>query len=280
MGNWIQGASGIWTQKVWDSRPNRLEPETLAYLTSNPNASRDWWNIDQNIKQIKYASGVVLNAVTCNLSVVDGTAFITNPSVDLRPYIGCKLSISDGSKALVGFGKAVGTGETLGDELIDTWTNGSAGVAWDTLTLSGSDIVSAIQATDSTTYCYKAPATPLGALLKGSITAYTKSSGVDPTFRIGAPDVSLGAGAVIATAASGLNLYGTQTAAQGTSACGFRTYYASSFSASGISVKQVLTPSSTGITIVSTKDGTTYNWASNGGINANAASYTVTITKE
>ena len=44
------------------------------------------------------------------------------------------------------------------------------------------------------------------------------------------------------------------------------------------SVKQVLTPSATGVTITSTPGGTTYNWASvESGFNYNATSYSVDL---
>jgi hypothetical protein len=52
---------------------------------------------------------------TCNLSTVAGTAFITNPSIDLSRFAGMKLTLTAGGKTLVGWGKAAGspTGETL-----------------------------------------------------------------------------------------------------------------------------------------------------------------------
>ena len=60
--------------------------------------------------------------ITCNLSLESGKAFITNPSVDLTPYRGMRIVLTDSAgKELSGFIKAAGTGETYGDELI---TNG------------------------------------------------------------------------------------------------------------------------------------------------------------
>jgi len=55
----------------------------------------------------------VLAGFTCNLSIVDGTAFITNPSTSLVPYIGRKITLNDGTQNLVGYIKAAGTGETF-----------------------------------------------------------------------------------------------------------------------------------------------------------------------
>jgi hypothetical protein len=47
-----------------------------------------------------------------------------------------------------------------------------------------------------------------------------------------------------------------------------------------VSLKQVLTPSATGVTIVSTQGGSTYNWTSDSGINGNSASFTAVITAQ
>jgi hypothetical protein len=45
-----------------------------------------------------------------------------------------------------------------------------------------------------------------------------------------------------------------------------------------VTIKQVTAPSSSGVTIVSTSGGTTYNWTSNTGVTFSSASYTVTIS--
>gem|GEM_PF-2987363 len=45
-----------------------------------------------------------------------------------------------------------------------------------------------------------------------------------------------------------------------------------------ISMKQVLAPSTSGVTIINTCGGNTYNWSINSGINPNAASFNVTIS--
>jgi len=269
MGNWIQGASGIWTQKVWDSRPNRLEPETLVYLTSHTDASRDWWNIDQNLKSIKYGSGITLNAVTANLSIVDGTAFITNPSVDLRPYIGMKLSISDGTKALVGYAKAAGTGETLGDSL--SCLSDITGAGWfdantarndaNTFTLSS---VGGYIGIDNKVAIGKLYKSALIASAVPTAVIYLRGSSANPIY---------------AQSDDATSRYGTSV----NTVIIFASFPASSgmvIDITSATMQQVLAPSATGITIVSTKGGTTYNWTSNGGINPNAASFTITITKE
>jgi len=99
-----------------------IEPETATYWALNPSATpAQIAAIDLNIKLIKYGSGITLASVTTNISAVDLTAFLSNPSTDLRPYCGngWKATITDASaKSNVAILGAVGTGETLGDELI------------------------------------------------------------------------------------------------------------------------------------------------------------------
>lgn len=55
--------------------------------------------------------GKSIAAITCNLSTVDGGAFVTNPSINLsllagRPY---KITLNDGAQNLVGWIKDAGT---------------------------------------------------------------------------------------------------------------------------------------------------------------------------
>jgi len=278
MGDWIQGASGIWMPKVWMDRPNKLEPETLVYLTSHTDASRDWWNIDQNLKSIKYGSGITLNALTCNLSTVDGTAFVTNPSVDLRPYLGFKLSFSDGIKALVGYGKAAGTGETLGSNRIlnnaDFSTAEPDGTAWTRKT--GWTVAGGVAVASE-------------VALSGSILQSASTLAVEKLYKYGGDVVTITLGSfiymfdtgIVALSATPQMYSGYRTYTANSNSSGFQSVSASSSGTfDNPFVKQVLSPSTTGLTVVSTQGGATYNWASNGGINANSASYTVTITKE
>jgi hypothetical protein len=62
----------------------------------------------------------VLSSTTgfiCTLSTVAGTAFISNPSIALPPYINKKITLTAGGKTLVGWLKSAGAGETLGSEI-------------------------------------------------------------------------------------------------------------------------------------------------------------------
>lgn len=100
-----------------------LEPETLAYLALNATLTPDQIvALNANIRAVKYSTGVALTAVTCNLSLASGYYFLTNSSVDLRPYAlisGVQFSVSDGSNAAVFSGTmTLGTGETLGTNLV------------------------------------------------------------------------------------------------------------------------------------------------------------------
>ena len=210
---------------------------------------------------------------TCNLSTVAGAAFVTQPSADLTRYIGCKLTLNDGTQNLVGWIKAAGTAETLSDTYVTGWTNTS----FETFTTSGADITSAINS-DSSGLAYT-EITPLvaGYLVKSSF-AITHNGGnsLSGLYRIGS-SAALAAPNITATPAAGANsIYRTCLAAY-THVGWFRTVTID-FSVASYSLKQVLTPSATGVRIVSTQGGTIYNWASDGGINPNAASFTATIT--
>jgi len=217
---------------------------------------------------------LVLSGFTCKLSLVNGTAFITNPSVTLLPFIGSKITLNDGSKNLVGWIKAVGTGETLGSELITDWTNNG----YEILTLSGTDITQAVE-TGTAGRVYKQTASLYQMLVKVVIGAFTQTSGEKPNLGIGCTDLNLASSPAVYWG----NTWGVATPIYlafnlDNDRHGFRNTAAADWAASGITMKQVTAPSATGVTIVSTKMGATYNWVSDGGINPNATSFTATIT--
>ncbi len=181
--------------------------------------------------------------------------------VSVTPYpnlinsLGCLLKIKDSSgNAIQGIIKAAGTGETLGNELLSGFTNSSV-IPYDTLTTLGLDISSAIK-------------NPLGSASVGSnvftgsrylvkiVRTYTLIGGTDVSARIGGdeelstPNVIFGTvNPAYATLIAGSRYFGYRAISQVTN-----------FSATGNSVKQVLTPSATGVTIVNSKGGVTYNW--------------------
>jgi len=208
---------------------------------------------------------------TCNLSTVDGTAFITNPSVNLTQYPnGTKFTLTAGGKTLVGYKQTVGGGESLGTELLSSVVN--SGTPYDTFVASGKDITSAICAAAGGANWNAGGSVVPGELYK-SVTNLTLNSGTAPDYYL-------------------LNVLGWDTNYQLTEGnqtqywtntkTGDTTFITTVYGtdphniALTASFKKVLTPSATGATIVSTQGGSTYNWASNDGIDANSASFTLT----
>ena len=220
---------------------------------------------------------VTLAGLTCNLSMVDGTAFITNPSVDLTPYVGCKITLTDtsGYKA-VGWIKAKGSAETLGDEKIDTWVNNG----YDTLTLDGSDIDAAIEAGTNNALCYKDVSPTTGAMYKFVLGTLTITSGKTPTLGLCCTNSVSPASTDVFLNPAATGTYYVTSSLGGTSRyVGFRNSSGeANWSASGITFKQVTAPSATGVTITSSLDGATFNWfAKHSGFLPNAASFTAII---
>lgn len=215
------------------------------------------------------------------LSLVDGTAFVDfSSATKLLQYLGygALLTLTDSaSKTAIGYVKAAGTGETLGSELVDGWTN-SGSYPYETFTSSGSDITSAIN-TSGTGLCYKAATATTGALYKLVMT-FTLNSGTAPSFYWGA-GATFGTPRILFSAAVSTGSYYRAASAAHAYAGYFTTEGdATNYAVSGFSLKQVLTPSATGVTIVSAAGGSTQNWTSvDAAFNYNDASaYTYSIT--
>jgi len=208
-----------------------------------------------------------------HISAVDGIAFIDFSTADLlTDHLNKYLKITDSAgKEIKGYIKAAGTGETLDSELLTGFTNNG----FDTFTTSGVDISSAIKIADgvATGYSNLMAVPSLGTLFKLTRT-YSKTSGTDP-------DTRIGDGAGLSSSLS----FGTANTAYRSITnivqrrFGYYTALTTNFSATGNSLKQVLAPSATGVTIVSAKGGTTYNWESkDADFNYNDSSgYTYTI---
>lgn len=223
---------------------------------------------------------VTLTGLTCNLSMVDGTAFITNPSVDLTQYRGCKITLQDtsGYKA-VGWIKAAGAGESLDSEAFSNWQNvNEINRKWNTLTpnVNGHDIDSAIKTEDIYAQAYSALQTNcLGRLYK-IVYSHTKNSGTDPSIAL--TEYNVGGGAVSLTQTTDGTYYATAKSANMYGFYNLDYYTRGNSSSIALSLKQVLTPSATGVTIVSAQEGATYNWAAkHSGFLPNATSFTATI---
>ena len=212
---------------------------------------------------------VTLAGFTCNLSTVSGTAFITNPSVDISKYARRKINLTAGGKTLVGYIKAAGTGEMLGSDLLNGWnfTSGwSKAVGTETI-----DDANSFTTTD-----------PGGSgLYKSVVTA-------------GRLYYFEGAGTTSAVALT-FHIFKNGSALSPILNGSYRTAYLTSGGATdfycraqgggttdiaSLLLKQVLTPSADGVTIVSAKGGTTHNWASDDGIDPNAASFTAVISED
>jgi hypothetical protein len=259
-----------------------LEIETITYhdlriSEANPMTEAQTAALDANIKTIKYGAGITLSSLTLNISGTTSGAvpsFISNPSVDLRPYVGFKVSIAAGGKTLVGWIKAAGSGETL--SATEKWLNGNfssdepPGTAWVRgagFVITGGQLVGTTAPVANT---YATIAATTGALYK------TSADFVITTGTIRFTPASGGIGKEL-SGTGAYSVYGT--AITGFPSPGFRVLTTFTGTIDNASTKQVLTPSTNGATIVSTQGGATYNWTSDGGIVPNSASYTMTVTR-
>lgn len=223
------------------------------------------------------ASGSVTLA-NMRLSLIGGAAFADFSAAVFASYIGKRLIIIDSAgKKAVGYIKAAGTGETYGSNLITEWTN-LAGHPYETFTSSGANITSAIETgVDGQAYTNYWSITK-GMAMKGVINL-TLNSGTMQIY-----GWMLGGGGSYAIpnqlVTNGEHSYYYSESLGGSSGMLYiRSYNASNYSAT-FTLKQILTPSSTGVTITSTPNGSTYNWESiETGFNYNdAAGYTYQIT--
>lgn len=228
------------------------------------------------------------------LSIVNGTAFVDFSAANtLTPYLGARLTISDSAgKKLVGYIKAAGSGETYGSEqLSNTTFSDTTGLGPITATITSESgghsgnclkIVSTSDWGCAIDWAAVEHNAPSGGSFKCALWDKSDTGGcgwrlqgnTDPWPTIFEEWFSWTGVWTSHTRyivmPSGqdeplLSLLGHQT--------GNITYY------DDASIKQVLTPSSTGVTIVSTPGGTTYSWTSEeSGFNRNDSSgYTYDI---
>ncbi len=218
------------------------------------------------------------------ISAVDGTAFVDfSAAGTLTPYIGWYVKVYDSTgKTIEGYIKAGGTGEGLDTDLItvsddrtftsDTgWWSKGTGITINDVTVGKAHWGSPA----SLTGLSKSSLLSLSCLYKTVFTVSNRSTGGLRIYYGGS------AHATADTTTDGTyTLYGTQEGAN------LQFYLISSFvgtallDADDISISKVLTPSTTGVTITSTLNGTLYNWAvKTTGFNYNDSSgYTYTIT--
>lgn len=210
----------------------------------------------------------IISRQDTKLSTINGAAFVDfGDAMLFASDIGKRslLTIKDSAgKAITGYIKAAGTGETLGAELLTEWVNGGAGYDFETLTSSGVNITSAINS-EAWGFGYNVPsAFTWGWLLKLAATL-TLNSGIAPRFSTGTGAGDAGGDVNLPQTQlhSGANtlLYTIGDAAYNYLWLGNEAGQFSNFACT-ISQKRILTPSETGVTITSTQDGATYNWAS------------------
>jgi len=186
------------------------------------------------------------------ISAVDGTAFFDVGIAGLlTDHIGQEIFVRDpAGKILRGHIKAAGTGETTSAELIAGW-NSYASYEIFTINGNGHDIDSAINSAGGGEAYSNRNGAPVGGLVKinkatvgtGTIYLYWRPGDV---YGFGAGDLTNRYfTAVHASGAGGVNLYAN-------AACNL---------AVTMSILDVLTPSATGVTIVSTPGDTAQSWA-------------------
>lgn len=233
------------------------------------------------------ANGSVTKA-NMRLSLATGVAFVDfSTALTLTPYVNHRLEIADSTgKKIIGFIKAVGSGETLDSELLpntafsntdDIYANNSS-LASNAGGQSGNHLE--VTATSDWGSGILVATTAAGNLVK--LTVYTKN-GTQGTNLIQISQQAAPYAVYFLEGASNANWtlrtgYGTSKDT-GTSVVFFGGENTKTSLFDTASLKKVLTPSSTGVTIVSASGGSTYNWKSEeSGFNRNDTSgYTYEI---
>lgn len=243
------------------------------------------------------ASGSV-SLANSKLSLSNGTAFVDFSTADvLTDYVGKKLVITDSTgKKAIGYIKAQGTGETLGNELVTNGVFDSNSTGW---SAESSAVLTSVAEGESgnclqvkengaaNPYAATSVAVGTGKLYKLN---YSVKQGTSSTYK-GYITIT----SYVPTVPLSINRTSTSSwVAQGAfyltaKADGLPIIVLMNVAASGsglthlfdnVTFKQVLTPSATGVTITSSPNGSTYNWASiESGFNYNDASgYTYEIS--
>lgn len=221
------------------------------------------------------------------ISAVDGTAFIDNLPAAALGYVNGRnwVTITDSAgKKLEGVLKAKGTGETLGSELVtngtfdtDTtgWTAGNnATLSIDTQRLKVTNGVSSGAGQGRQTVGVETGGLYIvsGDAINGTSTARISIDKDDYSW---AGDYYAAYGVLSETYLTALTNALLWTLTEGTVVSGTYNFF------DNISTKQVLTPSTSGCTIVDGELSTTQNFASvEAGFAFNESSYSLTITRE
>lgn len=239
----------------------RMEPELRRYLSLPGADYANFATINNNIKAIKYGSGVVISGLTGNISNATGYLFLSNPSVDLRWLKGFYLNLNDGSKNLKVLVGDAGTGETLsGIEIMSDpgFDNAGLWTAQTNWSVTGGKGVAAAAAANAQLYQTSSP----GGFTVGALYKQTA------TFNIASGSVALRLAGVIATANAQLRYLTAIGAGMAAGVIAISTFTGD---VDSLSIQKVVTPSATGIYFSSpTVDS---------GFNYNAASFTATATR-
>jgi hypothetical protein len=234
--NWTSEASGF----------NRDDSSGYTYVIKNGAST--------------VASGSVTQA-NMKLSMATGAAFVDfNSAGTLTPYVGDQLIITDSSShQLTGYISAAGTGQTYGSQLLsntafDT-TSGITSIYASTIaSVAGGQTGNALQVTTSAAYgnAVQSFTAPNGALLLSS--GYMKKGTEASLEELGLENASFTAINQVYALPSSWTQYSFYATAQ--SATNYQLYLGASSGQTSLfdtaSVTQVLTPSATGVTIVST----------------------------
>jgi hypothetical protein len=248
--------------------------------------------IPSNTAGVPITSGAVTLTNT-KLSLVDGTAFVDFSTADvLTNYIGKILTITDSAgKRAIGWIKAAGTGETYDSNIVSNgnvesgttgWSPGPRGTgAQNADAHDGSYSYGVtVNAGSSDTYYGKTISPTQDGLYKVGIWAKNSSS-TGITLQLNAGE------------ATGYKVIGESTATAWAEISGLWTCDGSPYVygyvrgsekvglVDDLYLQQILTPSATGVTIVSAQGGSAYNWQSiESGFNPNDSSgYTYTISE-
>ncbi len=261
-GNWTNVTTYSWTSQ--DSGFNLYDTSNYTYT------------ITDSILGV-VASGSVTEA-NMKLSTVAGTAFVDFSAVgSLTPYLGDLLVITDSlGKNITGYIKAAGTGETFGSEILTNPSFDANTTGWSPQDSTLASIVGGqsnncleiTRTVGSAQYAYEIKTISVGILVKYS--AYNKSgtSGNETAqlslLQYGPTYLGLGNQTFIsADSWTQYTLYATPSTAS--TFIGFlkNSATAGTMLFDEASVKQVLTPSATGVTIVSgvTSWSMSYNYA-------------------
>lgn len=233
------------------------------------------------------SNGAVTRA-NMRISAVAGTAFVDFSSAgSLTPYVSYTLHVVDSAgKKLIGTIAAVGSGETLGSEILSNPTFDDNTTGWNasSCTIASSHPTGGGQSDDyciltmtSGAYQYmpQEKTISIGTLLKGSVYSKSGSSGNEASIikmQQGAPSYSTIRVTTTTTSSSWtlLEVLGTASSASTYIILQKNTATAGTMLFDEASLKQVLTPSTTGVTIT---NGSAQSWTSQeSGFNYNDAS--------